>query len=84
MSIYHKGVSYYSTGTVELKVHFPEDKVCCFHCWMRYKDSTDRQMCRLLHKELYYINSGIREDCPLEFEEETLDEEFQAFDGTGD
>lgn len=67
---FRKGVSYYTTGRVNVTVHFPEDKVKCFHCWMRYKDSTDRQMCRLLNREIYYINEGIHEDCPLYFEGE--------------
>lgn len=41
--------------------------VSCYHCWMRYKDSCDRQMCRLLNRELYFVKQGIHEDCPLIF-----------------
>jgi len=67
---YRQGVSYYTYGKMELSIPFPEDKVYCFHCVMRYKDSTDRQMCRLLHEEIYDIKSGVREDCPLKFESE--------------
>lgn len=68
MKKFERGVSYYTTGTATVRVSFPENDVCCFHCWMRYRDSGDRQMCRLLNKELYYIDTGIREDCPLVFE----------------
>ena len=68
MSYVH-GVSYYTSGTIELRVHFPEDDVCCFHCPMRYKDSGDRQMCRVLNREVYYIKEGVHEDCPIEFDE---------------
>lgn len=68
MGVY-KGVKYYTTGTVDIAVHFPEDEVTCFHCWLRYKDSGERQMCRLLNRELYYIREGIHEACPLRFEE---------------
>ena len=67
---YYHGVRFYTTGKTELKIHFPETDVSCFHCWMRYKDSGDRQMCRLMNRELYYIKDGIHEDCPLIFEEE--------------
>lgn len=69
MKDFVKGVRYYTTGKTEISVHFPENDVCCFHCWARYKDSGDRQMCRLLNRELYYIKEGIHEDCPLQFEE---------------
>lgn len=68
--MFRQGVSFYTTGTAEIKVHFPENEVTCFHCWMRYKDSGDRQMCRLMNREVYNINRGIHEDCPLKFEEE--------------
>ena len=65
---YKRSVLYYTMGIAELHIPFPEDKVCCFHCSMRYRDSCDRQMCRLLNRELYYIHEGIHEDCPLEFD----------------
>lgn len=65
MKDFKGGVAYYTTKAAVIQVHFPEDDVCCFHCWMRYKDSADRQMCRLLNEELYSIQYGVREDCPL-------------------
>lgn len=65
----YAGVSFYTVGTCEINVNFPEREICCFHCWLRYKDSGDRQMCRLLQKEVYRIHDGIHEDCPLRFGE---------------
>lgn len=70
MKDFRSGVSYYTTGRAEIEIGFPEDDVCCFHCWMLYKDSADRYMCRWLHKEAYRPKQGILPDCPLHFEEE--------------
>ncbi len=71
MREFPNGVSYYTKGTYELTVNFPEDDVCCFRCWMRFKDSGDRQMCRLLNTELYSVKNMIHEDCPLRFKEDS-------------
>lgn len=77
---YRNGVEYYTTGRVTVNIHFPEDKVKCFHCWMCYKDSLGRNICRLMEREVYHIDRGIHEDCPLIFEEEE-NEEIPNTDG---
>lgn len=69
MRDFYKGVSFYTKARITIEVAFPESDICCFHCPHRYKDSGDRQMCRLMNKELYYIKQGVHEDCPLEFDE---------------
>lgn len=68
---YASGVRYYTLGRAELVVPFPEDSVSCFYCSMRYKNSNDQQMCRLTGRQIFHrLTDGIREDCPLNFEEE--------------
>jgi len=67
MKKFRNGVSFYTTGTVNLKIGFPEDEVFCLHCWLCYQDSIGRHMCRLMNREVYFSHSGIHEDCPLEF-----------------
>lgn len=69
---YKKKVEFYTVGETTLKMYFPENDVSCYHCWMRYKDSCDRQMCRLLNRELYFVKQGIHEDCPLIFSVEEI------------
>ena len=70
MKTFENGVSFYTKGQATVTVYFPENDVCCFHCSQRYKDSTDRQMCRLMSKELYNVYGFIHEDCPLIMEVE--------------
>lgn len=64
---FRRGVEYYTVGETNLRIYFPERDVCCYHCWMSYKDSFDRQMCRLMNREIYHAKTGIHEDCPLIF-----------------
>lgn len=70
MKDFRKGVSYYTTGSMQLDIHFPEDDVCCFHCQRIYKDSVGRYMCDILRKELYSVSDSIHPECPLIFKEE--------------
>ena len=56
---YRHGVSYFTHGKGIIDISFPEDKVCCQHCWMSYEDSMHRPMCRWLKKEIYNPKRGI-------------------------
>lgn len=70
MAKFKNGVSYYTKGTMTVTAYFPEDEVTCFHCWLRDKDNIGRPFCRATSRELYYIQDGIHEDCPLQFEKQ--------------
>lgn len=79
MSRFKNGVSYYTIGKMVAVVHFPEDEVTCFHCWMRDNDTIGRPVCRALNRELYYIKEGRHEDCPLTIERK--DENNESIQG---
>lgn len=66
VSRFKNGVRYYTIKEMIARVSFPEDEIICFHCWMLDKDKMGRPVCRALHnRELYYIQEGVHEDCPL-------------------
>lgn len=70
MKDFRQGVRYYTSGHAEISIAFPEDDVCCQHCWMSYRDGMDRYMCRWLNTEIYRPRAGILVECPLRFEHE--------------
>ena len=77
---YRSGVRFYTTGRAEIEIHFPENNVCCMHCWMAYRDSMERYMCRWLNREIYRPRDGILMDCPLHFENEKQEENEDVID----
>ena len=69
MARFERGVSYYTTGVINLPVHFPEDAVACRYCRYSHMDNMERMWCRLTGA-LLYSKDAIPEDCPIEFEKE--------------
>lgn len=66
-----EGVSYYTTGYVNIPVHFPENKVSCQWCpYIRYDDGLKRHLCRFTFEFLPYWNTGIGNQCPIDFKED--------------
>ena len=65
------GVSYYTTGSAHITVHFPEDQVKCQWCeYLKNEQSANRNSCRLTGEKLLRIFEGVGHCCPLEFESE--------------
>lgn len=63
-------MTYYTTGTAVLTVHFPEDKVCCQWCpYVRNEDSLKRHKCLLTGEYLLYPFDSRGNYCPVEFKE---------------
>ena len=74
------GVSYYTSGKAVIPVHFPEDKVCCQYCmFCRTESELNRFWCRLTNEMIYNPAAGIRDSCPVVFEENN--NEWSAIDG---
>lgn len=66
----HKGVSYYTSGTAVLRVHFPEDKICCYWCPFRDFDyGTKQYQCKLTNELLVYPMTNVGSDCPVVLDE---------------
>ena len=65
------GVSYYTTGSAHITVHFPEDQVKCQWCeYLKNEQYANRNSCRLTGEKLLHIFEGVGHCCPLEFESE--------------
>lgn len=66
------GVSWYTSGTASVPIHFPENKVCCLNCipFCRYEEAFKRYSCRATGEQLLYpeVTVGVR--CPIEFDKE--------------
>lgn len=68
-----QGVTYYTTGFVNIPVHFPEDRVACQWCpYTRYEDGTKRHSCRFTNEFLPYWNTTIGNQCPIDFKEDNI------------
>lgn len=71
MAVYKNTVNYYTKGTAEIEVFFPEDQVKCQWCeFLKNEYFANRTSCRLTGEMLPYILDGIGNYCPLKFEEE--------------
>ena len=67
------GVKYYTFGTAEFRVSFPEDRVVCNYCkFIRPRSDLKRYECQLTDEILLYPFDGIGHNCPIIFD---LDEE---------
>lgn len=67
--MFENGVRRYTTGTMHIQVHFPEDEVKCFWCRFCRKDDMGRHWCRITNEMLYNPQIGRGEECPIEIEE---------------
>lgn len=63
--MFESGVKYFTRGTV--RVHFPEDKVCCAFCPLL--ETYARKQCRMTGEYLA-DDRTIGYTCPIHFEEE--------------
>lgn len=73
-----EGVAFYTWGTAEFRVPFPEDKTVCQWCpFVRTEDSLKRHKCQLTGEYLPYPFTSRGDLCPVRFEEE---EECGNFD----
>ena len=69
MKVFKSGVSYYTTGTIE--IHFPEDDVCCHWCpFLQHDYKLDRERCGKTGEVLIAPKHSIGFNCPLNFTEE--------------
>ena len=65
-----EGVSFYTWGTAELSVPFPEDKTVCQWCpYVRNEDSLKRHRCLLTGEYLPYPFTSRGNECPIKFQE---------------
>ena len=69
---FEKGVSFYTKGTVEVSVFFPEDDVRCLWCpFCRAEEAFGRFWCRLNNKMIYNPKyEGLPDSCPITIEKE--------------
>ena len=69
MKDFSRGVSYYTTATVE--VGFPEDDICCYRCLLMTTDyGSKRERCSKTGEILIAPKITIGYDCPLNFHKE--------------
>ena len=74
MKDFSKGVSYYTSGTVDIS--FPEDDVCCHWCpLMSSEYKPDRAYCRKTGEYLLAPKYTVGESCPLKFNTEEKNDE---------
>lgn len=65
-----EGVSFYTWGTAELAVAFPESKTVCQWCpYVRNEDSLKRHRCLLTSEYLPYPFTSRGNECPIKFQE---------------
>lgn len=71
MNAKRTGISYYTSGTAIVPVHFPEDKVCCANCivFCRYEDAFKRYSCRATGEHIVYPFDTIGQLCPIQWKE---------------
>lgn len=73
MARFDKGIAWYTTGTVHLRINFPEDEVKCKWCpHLRADEANGRHFCRLTGS-IVYSKEFIADDCPIVFEEVKTD-----------
>ena len=59
-----RGVQWYTVGNAVLKIHFPEDHVCCKYC--KYlREGQLRSWCSLTGEVVYDVNF-LDGSCPIE------------------
>ncbi len=71
---FDNGISWYTVGSVSLKIAFPEDDIKCKWCpHLRADEANGRHFCRLTGSVLYSINI-LADDCPIDSFVETKKE----------
>lgn len=70
-------VTYYTTGTAEVDIHFPEDDTRCVWCpFCRDEQSLRRYWCRLTNRVVTNPDAfGLPMFCPIKFNEEVKENE---------
>lgn len=69
MSRFDVGVKWYTTGTITVPVHFPEDDIRCKWCkYLRADVNGERYKCTITN-EILYTTATVGNDCPIEFKE---------------
>lgn len=67
MKDFSRGVSYYTSGTVE--IGFPEDDICCRWCpLMGMELKIDRAYCKRTGEYLVSPNFEVGMNCPIVFQ----------------
>lgn len=62
------GVRYYTQGTAEIHISFPENDLCCQNCRLMVGEYiTRRSRCALTGEIIPDPNYMIGHDCPLDF-----------------
>ena len=62
------GVKYYTFGTAEFRVSFPEDRIVCNYCkFIRPRSDLKRYECQLTDEILLYPFDRLGQNCPIIF-----------------
>lgn len=59
-----QSVLHYTTGKLEVMVHFPNDELCCWYCPMLVKHTDE---CRVTGETVYQPKKRIGVKCPVIF-----------------
>lgn len=60
------GVKYYTFGTAEFRVSFPENRTTCNFCWYcRHREGMKRYECVLTDEILLYPFDCRGQECPI-------------------
>lgn len=66
-------VSFYTSGTAHVRVHFPNGMTMCQWCpYLRYHEGVKRHQCALTIEFLPYPFDGRGNECPIEFDKEEV------------
>lgn len=60
-----QAVLHYTTGRLDILVHFPEREICCWYCPMLVKHTDE---CRVTGETVYQPKRLIGQRCPIKFE----------------
>lgn len=71
---FKNGVLWFTKGTANIQVNFPEDKVACQYCpFCRSENDLKRFWCRLTNTMIYNpFIPELPENCPVEFTGEII------------
>ena len=71
---FKNGVLWFTKGTANIQVNFPEDKVMCQYCpFCRSENDLKRFWCRLTNTMIYNpFIPELPENCPVEFTGEII------------
>jgi hypothetical protein len=74
--IFDNGVSFYTHGTANIDIYFPENDVRCVWCpFCRAESDLRRFWCRITNHMVYNPDcAGLPEFCPIKINKETENE----------